>query len=161
MKIEMIGRITDCVLLAYRVPAERVSHLVPGGLELVTWGRWAFWNVVACRVEAMRPTGFPHLLGSTYYHVAYRLYVRAQTPGETIEGLYFVHSDADKLGLCIMGNRATDFRFHKVLCTPFWGVLSGTGMWRDPRGFIVETMRNYRDWISIRRATQSLGSTKP
>lgn len=115
MNITMIGRITDCVLLAYRTPAASVAHLLPGGLELVTHGQWAFWNIVACRVESMRPTFFPRWMGNSYIHVAYRLYVRANAQAEVLEGLYFVRSDADNLSVCLLGNRATDFRFHKAV----------------------------------------------
>ena len=115
MNITMIGRITDCVLLAYRTPSATVAHLLPSGLELVTHGQWAFWNIVACRVAAMRPTFCPRWMGSSYLHVAYRLYVRAHAQAEVLDGLYFVRSDADNLPVCLLGNCATDFRFHKAV----------------------------------------------
>ncbi len=115
MNITMIGRITDCVLLAYRTPAASVAHLLPCGLDLVTHGQWAFWNIVACRVESMRPSFFPRWIGNSYHHVAYRLYVRAHAQAEVLEGLYFARSDADNLPVCLLGNRATDFRFHKAV----------------------------------------------
>jgi Uncharacterized conserved protein (COG2071) len=114
MNVTMIGRISDCVLLAYRTPTATVAHLLPSGLQLVTHGPWAFWNIVACRVEAMRPTFCPRWLGSSYLHVAYRLYVRAHAQSEVLDGLYFVRSDADSLPVSFLGNRATDFRFHKA-----------------------------------------------
>ncbi|MGH7214166.1 MAG: DUF2071 domain-containing protein [Tepidisphaeraceae bacterium] len=113
MKFSMRGRLSDCLLLAYRVPAEGVRHLLPAPLEPVTRGRWAFWNLVACRVEAMRPRGTPRSLGLTYCHVAYRLYVRARTTsGKSIDGLYFVRSDCDHPSVTRLGELFTDFRFH-------------------------------------------------
>ena len=115
MNITMVGRLTDCVLLAYRTPAAAVARLLPSGLELVTHGQWAFWNIVACRVEAMRPTFFPRWMGNSYLHVAYRLYVRAHVQAEVLDGLYFVRSDCDNLPVCVLGNCATDFRFHKAV----------------------------------------------
>ncbi|MEW6207467.1 MAG: DUF2071 domain-containing protein [Acidobacteriota bacterium] len=113
MKLTMIGRLSECLLMAYRTPSESVAHLVPAPLQLVTREGWAFWNVVACRIEKMRPAGTPRLAGMSYYHVAYRLYVRAGiASGEIIDGLYFVRSDADSFLISEIGNLASDFRFH-------------------------------------------------
>jgi hypothetical protein len=45
----------------------------------------------------MRPAGLPAALGIGYWHVAYRLLVRAKLrSGEEITGLYFVRSEADQ-----------------------------------------------------------------
>lgn len=107
------GKLRDCILLSYRTPAAGVNGLLPPGLVLVTKEGWAFWSVVACRIDAMRPRGVPAALGLTYRHVAYRLYVRATTAtGETVEGIYFVQSDADSAPIVVGGNRLSDFRFH-------------------------------------------------
>jgi len=115
MKITMTGRLTQCILLAYRTPAAGVAHLLPAGLRPLTRGEWAFWNVVACRVECMRPRGLPALAGLSYFHVAYRLYVRAMlADGRELQGLYFVRSDADSTLIAATGNLMTDFRFHRA-----------------------------------------------
>jgi uncharacterized protein YqjF (DUF2071 family) len=108
----MVGRFSECLLLAYRTPAESVRRLLPAGLELITVGAWAFWNIVLCRIEQMRPRGVPAALGLSYHHVAYRLYVRSQTARGPLEGLYFVRSDADSRLISCAGNLLTDFRFH-------------------------------------------------
>ncbi|HEY7543413.1 MAG TPA: DUF2071 domain-containing protein [Blastocatellia bacterium] len=113
MKLTMVGRLSECLLIAYRTPRGSVEHLVPAPLQLVTRDGWAFWNIVACRIEKMRPAGAPRLAGMSYYHVAYRLYVRARVAsGEIIEGLHFVRSDADNFLVSELGNLASDFRFH-------------------------------------------------
>lgn len=108
----MVGRLSDCVLLAYRTPVDSVRTLVPPGLQLVTVGPWAFWNVVACRVERMRPRAVPGVLGLSYHHVAYRLYVTCATARGPLSGLYFVRSDADSRLIASAGNALSDFRFH-------------------------------------------------
>ncbi len=115
MTLTLVGRLSECLLLAYRTPAESVAHLVPRGLELVTHGPWAFWNLVACRVEAMRPAGFPRWCGVSYHHVACRLHVRAT--GGSHEGLFFVRSDADHPLVARLGNLVSDFRFHPARIT--------------------------------------------
>lgn len=118
INLTMIGRLSDCVLLSYRTPATSVADLLPDGLELVTRGPWAFWNVVACRVDAMRPAfpgavDAPQALGVTYHHVAYRLLVQAMTDRADVrKGLYFVRSDADARVLGTVGNWMTDFKFN-------------------------------------------------
>ena len=115
MTLTMVGRLSECLLLAYRVEAGAVRALVPPGLELVTCAGHAFWNVVACRVERMRPPGLPKVLGLSYNHVAYRLYVRATSC--RVDGLYFVRSDADSRLISVAGNLMTDFRFHPSTIT--------------------------------------------
>ena len=115
--LTMTGRLVDCVLLSYRTPAESVAGMLPAGLELVTRGPWAFWNVVACRVQAMRPrvagVAAPAVAGVSYHHVAYRLLVQAMTGSADVRrGLYFLRSDADARLLGLFGNWTTDFRFH-------------------------------------------------
>ena len=65
----------------------------------------------------MRPIGVPAALGVFYHHVAYRLYVKCRTAGnETLDGLYFVRSDADSTLVGRFGNLFTEFRFH-------WGTI--------------------------------------
>lgn len=111
----MTGRVTDCVQLTYRTPSDSVRDLLPGGLELVTRGPWAFWNVMCCRVEKLRPVGVPAFCGLTYRHVAYRLMVQAMNDrAEVVRGLYFTRSDANAKAVALLGNRFSDFRLHSA-----------------------------------------------
>ncbi len=113
--LSMVGTLSRCVLLNYRTPAESVERLLPDGLELVRRGPYAFWNVVLCRVDRMRPAGVPEALGVSYHHVAYRLVVQAMTDRcDVRRGLFFVRSDADAALLGAVGNRLSDFRFHRA-----------------------------------------------
>ncbi len=113
MKLDMAGRLEDCVLLAYRTPATSVRRLLPPPLEPVTCGEWAFWNVMACRIGAARAKGMPRALGIGYRHVAYRVYVTAPlADGSRLDGLYFVRSDADSRLVSAIGNALSDLRFH-------------------------------------------------
>lgn len=115
LPLAMKGRVADCVLVSYRTPAHTVRRLVPRCLELVTRDGWAFWNVVACRVEGMRPVCAPTCLGVTFRHVAYRLLVRARTgDGRILDGLYFVRSDADSALVGRFGNLVADFEIHRA-----------------------------------------------
>ena len=100
----MAGRLSDCVQLTYRTPSDTVRDLLPSGLELVTRGPWAFWNVMGCRVEKLRPAGLPALCGLTYHHVAYRLRVQAMNDrAEVVRGLYFTRSEVDAKAVSMSG----------------------------------------------------------
>lgn len=109
----MTGRMTDCVHLTYRTPADTVVGLLPEGVELVRRGPWAFWNVMCCRIHKARPTGVPAFCGLSYTHVAYRLMVQAMNDrADTLRGLYFMRSDADTRIVSALGNHLSDFRLH-------------------------------------------------
>lgn len=116
--LTMKGAIERCWLFAFRTSAAEAAARLPSPLEPVTFGGCAFWNVVVCRVEAMRPRFAPRFLGMSYWHVAYRLYARFRpAAGEPIEGLYFVRSDCDRPLMAAMGNLMTDFNFHTAAVT--------------------------------------------
>jgi len=113
MKFEMVGRIDECFLLSYGIEPEQAAGVVPVGLELITCRRAAFFNIVICHVDRMRARFTPRALGVTYWHIAYRIQVRATLADDRpIEGLYFLRSDIDRPLFGVIGNRLTDFHFH-------------------------------------------------
>ena len=113
MKLEMVGRIDECFLLSYGIDPEQAAALVPAGLELITCRGAAFFNIVICHVDRMRMRFTPRALGVTYWHIAYRVQVRATlADNRSIEGLYFLRSDIDRPLFGLIGNRLTDFHFH-------------------------------------------------
>src|SRR5258708_38627486 len=113
MKFEMVGRIEECFLLSYGIDPEQVAGLVPAGLELITCRRAAFFNIVICHVDRMRARFTPRALGVTYWHIAYRIQVRATLADDRpIEGLYFLRSHIDRPLFGVIANKLTDFHFH-------------------------------------------------
>lgn len=106
----MRGRLARCWLFGYETDPAEARALVPAPLEPVVRDGRAFWNLVICRVEAMRPRGLPAFTGMSYWHVAYRLQARL---GDT-EGLFFVRSDCDSRLMSLAGNLMTDYRFHSA-----------------------------------------------
>lgn len=111
--IAIRSRIAQCWLFVYRAPVETVMPLLPRPIEPVTKGGFAFWNIVVCRLDGLRPAPLPAAVGLGYWHVAYRLHARAiEESGEPIEGLFFVRSDCDRRLVVTAGNLLTDFRFH-------------------------------------------------
>mgnify|MGYP001793625581 CR=1 FL=1 len=135
--VTMVGRIDECLLLSYRVASEAVEHLVPKPLELVTHKGFAFFNIVVCHIDRMRPRGVPAWGGVSYHHVAYRLMVRAQRgDGTAFRGLYFLRSDADSGLVSLGGNLASEFRFNvaEVSLGMHDGVVSAAVRSRDGVG---------------------------
>jgi len=127
--LTMVGTIDRCWLFTYQTPEADAQRLLPYPLLPVTYRGSAFWNVVVCHVDGMRPKGAPKALGMCYWHVAYRLYVRyptgtrVRTPdspvvdGPEIQGLYFVRSECDSKLMAMAGNIMTDFNFHTAEIT--------------------------------------------
>lgn len=109
----MVGHIDRCWLFTYQTPVDDVKDLLPKNLSLVTYQNYAFWNVVISHIQAMRPKYTPKIFGLDYWHIAYRLYVKFQPlNGETIEGLYFLHSDSNSSLINLAGNLLTNFNLH-------------------------------------------------
>ncbi|MEM1329018.1 MAG: DUF2071 domain-containing protein [Planctomycetota bacterium] len=115
--VSMQGVLDPCLLVSLKTPAEAVEHLIPPPLRLMTHDaggeRWAFWNVVVCRVERMRPLGVPRVFGVSYAHIAYRLMVETDTARGPMSGLYFIRSDADSSPIVTFGDPVSDFRFRR------------------------------------------------
>jgi len=111
--ITMVGKIDRCWLFTYQTPIDDVKSLLPKNLSLVTYQGCAFWNVVISHIQSMRPKYIPGVFGLNYWHIAYRLYVKCQPlNSETIEGLYFLHSDCDSNLIALGGNLLTNFNLH-------------------------------------------------
>jgi len=120
MKLEMVGRIDECFLLSYGIDPERAVALVPAALHPITYRGAAFFNIVICHVDRMRTRFTPRAFGLTYWHVAYRVQVRASVASDrSIEGLYFLRSDINRSLFGAVGNRLTDFHFHAAR-VQFW-----------------------------------------
>src|SRR5437016_9363454 len=110
MKLEMVGRLDECFLLSYGIDPAQAAGLVPAGLELITCRGAAFFNIVICHVDRMRARFTPRALGVTYWHIAYRVQVRATLADDRpIEGLYFLRSDIDRPVFGVIGTGSPTF----------------------------------------------------
>jgi hypothetical protein len=115
MNLSMAGRLEECVLLDYRVPACAVRGIPPPGIEPVMREGWSFWNVVVCRIAALRPAGAPRAFGVDTVQVGYRLRARARLDArQRIEGLWFARTDVDRAAVGLLGNLASDFRMRRA-----------------------------------------------
>ena len=129
------GRLRHCWLFVYRTPVESARALLPPPLAPVTRDGFAFWNIVVCEIGGLRPALLPAAAGLDYWHVAYRLHVRAQTEsGAVVEGLHFLRSDCDSALVALAGNVVTDFRFHHAAVTISGGTSEIAGQIRARGG---------------------------
>ena len=120
--LTMQGFIDQCWLFTFATPEQAARKLLPLELEPVVHRGAAFWNVVICHIQAMRPLGAPAAFGLSYWHAAYRLYVRCYPEGQApVEGLYFLRSDCNNPLIGAAGNLLTDFHFHTARITADMG----------------------------------------
>ncbi len=109
------GTLSRCWLFAYQMPEADATIFLPPQLEPITHNGCAFWNIVVCKVQSIRPLFLPKVFGITYWHVAYRIYVRFYPRDSApVEGLYFIRSDCDNNLISTAGNIMTDFNFHSA-----------------------------------------------
>lgn len=110
--LTMCGRLERCWLFTFQTSPAAARRFLPDVLEPITHNGFAFWNVVITRLRWMRPWPLPTRSGVSYWHAAYRLYVRFRPPaGRPVDGLTFVRSDCDSRLIAWAGNLLTDFRF--------------------------------------------------
>jgi uncharacterized protein YqjF (DUF2071 family) len=79
------------LVLSFAVAKEEIRGLVPECLELDLFNdRWAFIAVAMVQTRALRPKGFPRVLGNDFFLIGYRVFVRfTNREGKRLRGLYY------------------------------------------------------------------------
>ena len=112
--IPMRAELEDCLTLAYAVPAERLTPLLPPGLELETLRGCGFVAVALVRARSLRPSGLPSGLGQDFFLSGYRVFTTFRQPGgRIIRGLRILRSDADRAAMVTGGNLLTHYHYHR------------------------------------------------
>ena len=101
------------IVLTFAVPKDQLQHLVPACLELDTFrAEWAFLAVAMVQTKALRPKGFPKLLGNDFFLIGYRVFVRfTNQTGKSLRGLYILKSETDKKKMEYFGNIFTHYNY--------------------------------------------------
>jgi len=101
------------IVLTFAVSKDQLQGLIPECLELDTFhGKWAFIAVAMVQTRALRPKGFPKLLGNDFFLIGYRIFVRFRTrQGKTLRGLYILKSETDKRRMQFFGNIFTYYKY--------------------------------------------------
>lgn len=103
----------DALSLNYAVDARALAALLPAPLEPELHRGTAWVQVLASRLQEMRPQGTPALFGVNFHQVSFRAAVQYRnTQGTLRRGGYFVRSETDHPVLRAVGNALTEFKFH-------------------------------------------------
>jgi uncharacterized protein YqjF (DUF2071 family) len=100
-------------VFTFAVPKEQVKHLVPECLQLDTHqDKWAFIAVAMVQTKALRPKGFPKMLGNDFFLIGFRVFVRfTNQAGKNLRGLYILKSETDKKKMEFFGNIFTHYNY--------------------------------------------------
>ena len=101
------------LVFTFAIPKEQIRHLVPECLELDTLNdKWAFIAVAMVQTKALRPKGFPKILGNDFFLIGYRVFVRfTNQAGKSLRGLYILKSETDKKKMEFFGNIFTHYNY--------------------------------------------------
>ncbi|MEO9070106.1 MAG: DUF2071 domain-containing protein [Ginsengibacter sp.] len=101
------------LVLTFAIPKEQIQPLIPECLELDTFNeKWAFIAVAMVQTKALRPKGFPKLLGNDFFLIGYRVFVRfTNKAGKRLRGLYILKSETDKKKMEFLGNIFTHYNY--------------------------------------------------
>lgn len=101
------------LVFTFATPKEQIQHLIPEWLELDIFNdKWAFIAVAMVQTKALRPKGFPKILGNDFFLIGYRVFVRfTNQAGKSLRGLYILKSETDKKKMEFFGNIFTHYNY--------------------------------------------------
>lgn len=101
------------LVLTFAVPKEKLEQRIPECLELDTFNdKWAFIAVAMVQTKGLRPKGFPKFLGSDFFLIGYRVFVRyTNNAGKRLRGLYILKSETNKRKMKFWGNIFTHYNY--------------------------------------------------
>jgi hypothetical protein len=101
------------LVFTYAIPKEQIQALIPECLELDTLhDKYAFIAVAMVQTKALRPKGFPKMLGNNFFLIGYRVFVRyTNAAGKRLRGLYILKSETDKKKMEFFGNLFTHYNY--------------------------------------------------
>ena len=111
--IAIQAHLRDCLTLTYALPPIVLRRLLPPGLELETYGGYAFVAVALVQTESLRPAGLPERMGQDFFLAGYRIFTTfAPATGPTMRGLRILRSDANRARMVAGGNLLTHYNYH-------------------------------------------------
>lgn len=103
------------IVLTYAVPKEQLQLLIPACVTLDTFqDKWAFIAIAMVQTKHLRPKGFPKFMGSDFFLIGYRIFVRyTNEQGKSLRGLYILKSETDSKKMEQRGNLFTHYKYTK------------------------------------------------
>eukprot|EP01133_Synstelium_polycarpum_P017785 gene17785-21216_t len=101
------------LVLTFAVPKNQLQSLIPVCLQLDTFDdQWAFIAVAMVQTKALRPKGFPEMMGNDFFLIGYRVFVRYMSKsGKRLRGLYILKSETDQKKMEFIGNIFTHYNY--------------------------------------------------
>jgi hypothetical protein len=101
------------LVFTFAIPKEQIQHLIPECLQLDIFNdKWAFIAVAMVQTKDLRPKGFPKILGSDFFLIGYRIFVRfTNNAGKNLRGLYILKSETNKKRMNFFGNIFTHYNY--------------------------------------------------
>ncbi|MEL7144741.1 MAG: DUF2071 domain-containing protein [Bacteroidota bacterium] len=101
------------LVLTFAVPLSEIVSLIPPKLRLDTFqDQWAFVAAAMVQTKALRPKGFPAILGNNFFLIGYRIFVRYQNlAGKNLRGLYILKSATNKKKMELLGGIFTHYNY--------------------------------------------------
>jgi hypothetical protein len=101
------------LVLTYAFPKKQLEPMLPPGLELDTFGDYAFVAVAMVQTRKLRPFFVPSFLGRDFFLSGYRIFVKYHTQkGKRYRGLFILRSDTDNGTMQKSGNLLTHYNYH-------------------------------------------------
>lgn len=106
-------------VLTFAFPKEQLQALLPAPLVLDTYDdTYGFVAVAMVDTKELRPKGFPKFMGTDFFLVGYRIFVRyTNKDGKNLRGLYILQSETDKTSMKILGSLLTHYQYEKINIT--------------------------------------------
>ncbi|MFK7906104.1 MAG: DUF2071 domain-containing protein [Chitinophagales bacterium] len=104
------------LVLTFAVPKEELQNRIPPCLELDTFqDKWAFIAVAMVQTKNLRPKGFPSFLGSDFFLIGYRIFVKYHTnAGKRWRGLYILKSETNRKRMEFLGSIFTQYKYDTI-----------------------------------------------
>ena len=101
------------LVLTFAVPKEQLETIIPECLQLDTFkDKWAFIAIAMVQTKDLRPKGFPKIMGSDFFLIGYRVFVRYTNKiGKNLRGLYILKSETDSKKMELFGNIFTHYSY--------------------------------------------------
>lgn len=101
------------LVVTFAVPKGHLGRHVPPCVTPDAFDdAWEFVAVAMVRTRALRPRGVPSWLGSDFFLIGYRVFVRyVNRTGRSMRGLYILRSETDRRRMAWLGNLFTHYRY--------------------------------------------------
>lgn len=111
----VVAQLDQVVAVSFAFPEPALRHLIPAGLEMDTYEGLGFITAALVWTSALRPAGFPEILGQDFFLAGYRIFTRLRNPsGRRLRGLKIIRSETDKHRMVWLGNLMTGYSYRHV-----------------------------------------------